>query len=441
LLISLKNIARYGLFCWFLIGPVLVFSQKKRELLERKKQENLERIKELNAMLDKTAEQKEATVGQLNVLKERIYSQNRQIELLNENQSVLQEELQELERVTGELNGGLGKLKHEYSEMVYQASKPSNALNKLGFLFSSKSFNEFSLRYKWLRQYTDARRKQVLLMENVRNSLLLEQQKVTLKRNEQLGVLKSKVTENKNLEVLKSRQNNVVSQLSQQEGRLRNKVEENKKAIERLEGQIAAIVEREMRRQQQQEQRERSQRIAREREAVARDRQREKETEQPQKDEDSEEEPEVVTSLGGDFSQSKNRLPWPVRGFISSRFGLQHYDVPGLEHLKFINNGIDIQTQAGNNVRVVHEGVVRNIEFVAGVGNMVAIQHGDYWTFYLKLSQVSVRIGQSVKSRDLLGTVAQGNDGTSELQFQIWHYSKNRRNSQKLNPEHWLSSR
>ena len=127
------------------------YSQKKREVLEQKKKENLEKIKELNDVLDKTETKKEASLGQLKTLNERINSQSRQIDLLSENQQLLEGELSELNRVMGQLNGNLGKLKAEYAKMIYQSAKPSNAYNKLSFLFSAPNFNLFVMRYKWLK--------------------------------------------------------------------------------------------------------------------------------------------------------------------------------------------------------------------------------------------------------------------------------------------------
>jgi murein hydrolase activator len=409
------------------------FSQKKKDVLEKKKQENLEKIKELNEMLDKTAVQKEATLGQLNVLKERISSQNRQIDLLTENQQLLEGELDEMSRVTLELNGNLGKLKKEYGNMLYQTSKPTNVYNKLSFLFASESFNSFMLRYKWLKQYTEARRKQAEMIENVKKTIAEEQNRLSSKKQEQDQVLSIKVRESKNLESLKSRQSEVVGRLSKQEKTIRNQVEENRRAVERLESQIARLVEREIRRN---EERERAERIARQnRERAAQDREDREERKRNDTPAEKEEEETTVAGLGASFEASRNRLPWPARGFISERFGLHNYDIPGLENVKYDNPGINIQTQVGANVRVVFDGIVRDVSAIQGMKNVVFIQHGDYFTVYSKLASVSVRPGQKITAKDVIGTVAAGNDGTSELQFQIWH------NATKLNPENWLMAK
>src|SRR5690349_6187163 len=45
---------------------------KSRAVLEREKRENLKRIKEANRILEQTKAQKEASIGQLNAIKEKI---------------------------------------------------------------------------------------------------------------------------------------------------------------------------------------------------------------------------------------------------------------------------------------------------------------------------------------------------------------------------------
>jgi murein hydrolase activator len=99
------------------------------------------------------------------------------------------------------------------------------------------------------------------------------------------------------------------------------------------------------------------------------------------------------------------------------------------------NLGVDIQTNNGESVRAVYDGVVLDVTDMPGMGNVVAIQHGDYMTVYAKMQNVSVRTGQRVKAREPIGVVATDGEGTSELQFQIW------KNTTRLNPEQWLLRR
>ena len=103
-----------------------------------------------------------------------------------------------------------------------------------------------------------------------------------------------------------------------------------------------------------------------------------------------------------------------------------------LKNVVIENRGVDIQTGAGEAVRSVFDGKVLTVTSIAGMNQIVMIQHGDFFTVYAKLRSVSVQEGQRVSAREPIGTVATNAEGTSEVQFQVWH------NAANLNPETWL---
>ncbi len=66
-----------------------------------------------------------------------------------------------------------------------------------------------------------------------------------------------------------------------------------------------------------------------------------------------------------------------------------------------------------------------------GYNQCVLIQHGEYFTFYCKLENITVKQGDIVQAKQAIGTVGTIN-GDTQLHFQIWA----ERNPQ--NPEFWL---
>ena len=394
----------------------------RRVRLEAAKRENLQKIQEINKIIAKTEQKKEASVGKLNAIGERINKQTKQIDIISENQQLLENEAQELSRVTTELSGNLEKLKAEYAKMIYSSAKPSNKFNKLSFLFSSANFNQLVRRYKYLQQYSQAREKQAVLIQKVRTELLAEQVNVLRKKQEQEAVLREKITETQNLQNLKGKQSDVVSQLNQKEKILKSQLATNKLAVERLENMIARIVEREIKRSQERELNERK------RENNSKD--KNVELSNNKSITMNAEESRLATS----FSALRGRMPWPVgSGFISDHFGVHNH--PVLKGIKTNNNGIDIQTNAGNDVKVVYDGIVQSVVSIPGANMIVAVQHGDYFTVYSKLSNVNVSNGQKINGGQKIGVVATDNDGTSEINFQVW------KNFDKINPEKWLRGR
>src|SRR5690606_12134640 len=108
--------------------------------------------------------------------------------------------------------------------------------------------------------------------------------------------------------------------------------------------------------------------------------------------------------ISSSFAGNKGRFSWPVeRGFISQKFGRHNH--PVLKGVVIDNRGIDIQTTQGASARALFEGKVLTVASVPGMNNIVMIQHGEYFTVYAKLRSVSVTTGQTVKMKDVIGTV------------------------------------
>jgi murein hydrolase activator len=422
-----------------------VLAQKSRQQLEKEKRENQDKMKGIQRILNETSSQRKVSLGQLRAINQQVNTQRKQIDLLSDDLRLLDKELRTLEEARRKLDDDLASLKKEYGQMIYEASKRTTYLNQLIFLFSASTFNQLVLRYKYLKQYTDARQTQVRQMEEVQQQLVAKRQRITSKKKQQQNVLANQVEEAQKLEVLKTKQDEVVKQLSQKEAELRAELAANRRAATQLEANLRRIIEREMRERAERERRERLAREAAERERLAREKaEREKaiaagEAPPPVP---AEKAPEPVSSggmtdeevsLASSFKASQARLPWPVRGFVSDHFGRKEH--PVLKGVIVDNLGIDIQTSNGEAVRAVYDGVVLDVTDMPGMNSVVAIQHGDYMTVYAKLQSVTVRPGQKVKARENIGTVALDSEGTSSLQFQVW------KNTTRLNPEQWLMRR
>jgi len=138
--------------------------------------------------------------------------------------------------------------------------------------------------------------------------------------------------------------------------------------------------------------------------------------------------------LSGNFEKNAGRLPWPVsNGFISGHYGIQPH--PVLKHVTTNNKGIYIQTPANSTARAVFDGVVTQLFSVPGSNNAVIIQHGEYRTVYANLTDIYVKIGDKVSTKQAVGKIFTDSekDNKTELYFQIW------KNKNLLDPEKWLT--
>jgi septal ring factor EnvC (AmiA/AmiB activator) len=293
-------------------------------------------------------------------------------------------------------------------------------------------------RLRYVRQYSEVRRSQAAQIASTQQRLTQQLSGLTEKKQEKSTLLTTQLSENRNLITLKTQQDQVVTKLSQQEEGLRRELAERQQAITRLDNLIAERVREEIARAA----RAAAARVAARNAARGSTARRSPgATSRSSAAEDAAvaaaERVDRVTLtpeaavLSSSFADNRGRLLWPVaRGFISQRFGRHSH--PVLKNVVVENRGIDIQTSAGEPVRAIFNGKVLTVANIAGMNNIVMIQHGEYFTVYAKLRSVSVSEGQQVTMRQPIGTVYTNGEGTSELQFQVW------RNSANLNPENWL---
>jgi len=459
----------------YVLGLFIAFNSfaqsDKKAALEQQKKDNLSKIKELNSIISRTTKKKKASIGKLNVLKEQIGVQKKQISVLEQNQQILAEEAEKLREEGDILKAKLERLKKEYALMIYEAQKSSTVYNKMSFLLLSNDLGEFVRRFDYLRHYSANRKKQADLIYKTRQDLMTQEQKVVYKKQEEKKVLVEKQGEKKKLEVLKTKEDKVVTVLTQQEKKLKTELERKKLAVRKLDNLIAGIVQREI---QKSIERERKLRQARQvkkievakpalpelkkgeatkimaekptdkKESSAKEEKKTvvAETKKAPKAEPAPVEEKKIESntyymnsdeakLASSFAALRGRMPFPVpSGFISDHFGVHKH--PLLKGVMINNNGIDIQTSPGAPVHTVYDGVVQSVVNIPGINMVVAIQHGDYFTVYSKLANVSVSVGSRVKTGQRIGSVASDEDGTAEINFQVW------KNTVRQNPESWL---
>jgi len=395
---------------YFLLSLIITFlsfasyGQKSKAQLQREKQQNLARIKETEKILAETGAEKKNTLGELNALNQRISQQEALIKSIKNEISFLDYDIRENNQIIESLEKDVNKLKEEYAAMIFSAQKASGKVDKLTFLFSARSFDQLIMRLKYMEQYGKARQSQAEAIGKVQE-ILREQVHITeQKRNEKNDLLADQVKENNELTSLKNKQRSVLKSLEKQEKQLRKDLEATKKAIVELDNLIAKIIREEL---------ERAAREARERDGNK-----------------NKEVSDAVIALSNSFEENKSKFPWPVDGFVSQKFGRQKH--PVLKGIEIQNDGVNIQTRQSEEVRSVFNGEVSRVAFTPGMGNTIIIKHGEYFTVYTGLKDISVKQGQRVTTSQQLGKVLVNGDGISELRFQI------RKNFDALNPQEWL---
>lgn len=385
---------RFDLFLFFLLlinSPLK--SQQTRIELENERQKNLIKISEAEKILKETEKSKNVTIGKLNVINKQIKNRLSLISNLKKEIKFQNNEILDLSGVIHSLTNDLKILKNEYSEMIYYSYKSRSSLDKLGYVFSSNSYNQMFRRLGYIVQYTNSRKKQIQEIEIVTNELDNQKNNLLNEKRIQNKLLSDEVTENNKFQKLKRSQKKTISDLGKKERRIKKEIKERRISLEQLDNLIKEV-------------------IRSEREKLS------------GVDLD-------LIKLTESFETNIGKLIWPVSsGFISNKFGVHPH--PVIKNVKVKNDGIDIQTSKGSKVYSVFSGKVSTVAFIPGMNNVIIINHGDYYTLYAKLKNLVVEKGDIITIGQNIADIVTNSDGVSELQFQVW------KNNIKLNPEKWI---
>ena len=131
------------------------------------------------------------------------------------------------------------------------------------------------------------------------------------------------------------------------------------------------------------------------------------------------------------FSKHKGRLTWPIAGTLLHDFGQPR--VGG----KIAWNGVVLAAPRGREVRAVYHGRVAFADWLAGMGLLVIVDHGEsYMTLYGYNETILKNAGDWVAPGDVIATV-----GDSGGQPQASVYFELRKGTKPVNPHHWVTRR
>jgi septal ring factor EnvC (AmiA/AmiB activator) len=130
------------------------------------------------------------------------------------------------------------------------------------------------------------------------------------------------------------------------------------------------------------------------------------------------------------FSELRGKLTWPVAGTLLHDFGQ-----PRGGGIKW--KGVVLAAPRGREVRAVYHGRVAFADWLAGMGLLVIVDHGEgYMTLYGYNETVLKDTGDWVAPGDVIATV-----GDSGGQSQAGLYFELRRGTRPENPRSWVTRR
>ena len=430
--------------CFFLIISFLFLSllsspaycQKTKGKSKKQLQteiSNLQKeISNANQLLKKTKKDKEMTLNEVILLEKKIKQREQLIKAYNEQIAVLDEEIKAGQSNIKALNSDLGKLQKEYSKMVTFANKNRNNYERLGFVFASKDFNQAFRRLRYIREFTDARKLKMDQIAATEKRISGEVEASQQAREERAAMLADEKVQKAELQGEKEELNKQVANLKKKEGSIQQDIKNKQQQAQKLQKAIDDIIAEEIRKANAEAERKRK-----EAEKKAANKDKGKTTTTKPTTTTKTETGMALTpaekSLSTSFVSNKGKLPWPVeRGVISSSYGKHTSSVSS--KVTVTNNGIDIATQAGATARAVFNGEVASVTKLTGSNTVVIIRHGEYFTVYSNLENVTVKRGDKVKTKQGIGTVhTSKTENKTELHFELL------KQQVRQNPANWLS--
>lgn len=418
----------------FLFTFLVVHAQSSTEL-KRQREELTRQLNQLNHEYDQTVSNKRTGLKQLRLLRQQINLRQEKINNINSEIRNLDNEISENSNNIHNLQNQLQQLKKQYAAMVLFTYHNRSSYNKLMFIFAAKDFNQAYKRLKYLQQIGAYRERQANYIQQTQQELQTKISNLDKSKKEKSGLLADQEKEKQTLGKERSTQVKVVADLSKHEGLLRRQEEEVRRKIVRTNRAIAAAIRREIeeaRRKAEEEEKRRARLAA----ASAKTANKEVAVNKPKEPAKSMTASEALNAtpeaarLSSNFLGNRGQLPWPVsHGNLVQGFGL-YYDDAGIKNESY---GWDIRTASDAVVRAVFQGTVKTIQNISGT-YLIVVQHGEYFTAYSNLRSYMVKVGESVATRQSLGTVAtDSSTGQAIVSFALY------KGSTPVDPKIWLA--
>ena len=398
----------YISFLFFVSSTFFSVAQTRKELEKRRLKLN-EEINKVNTLLFKTEKEKTSALDDLKDINQKITVRERLIKAIELEIVALSKDIKQNEKKLEAYSKELELLKKDYAAMVFKTYKSKSQQSKAMFLLSSKSFYQAYKRIKYMEQYADFRKgqaekivAQTQLVEKFNDSL-------TKTKNAKKRLIGQEKKQKDFIEEDKKSQEELVSEIKNQEykykSELKKKIREEKKVAKRLDALI--------------------------KEAIAKAN-KDKKAKTAKKGAlvlNAEEK-----SLKNNFEENKGKLPWPLNGLITRKFGVQPH--PTFRGITINSTGLHIRGREGDVAKSVFNGKVLAIHLLSKGRKAVLVQHGDYITAYNNLEVVYVSKGDKVKTGEELGKIFTDKvTGKTNLIFILYE------NDTRLNPSEWIKNK
>lgn len=384
---------RLLLFITLIFATAAICPAQNTKEQENKKQRLEKEIKMLEDQLKANSSKSSNALANIKIISQKesarkalLKESDRQIAALDDSLRLCTGEIKDIQT-------RLDTMTFYYNRLIKNAYKNRDTKVWYMYLLASDDLNQATKRFTYLKNLSGQMNIQAGKIKETRSELETKLTKLKDMRSSAETLRKSRKLELDRLKQEENQTRKLVSQLNSQKSKYQKELASKKKQVEALNKEIQRII------------------------AVAKK---------------SAKKPSDI-ALANEFSSNKGKLPWPADGPVADRFGRHNHPVYKSLVMPF-NNGINVSVAKDTPIKAVFDGTVSKIIVMPGYNKCVLVEHGEYFTFYCKLSSVSVKAGDKLKTGQTIGIV-DTIDGLTQFHFQLWEGTTPR------DPELWLRPR
>lgn len=401
-----------ALLCVMICSMLTSAQQRDINKLKQEREATKREIKETSQKITTNERETQRNLSRLNSLRAEITEKNVEIGAIQLDVDSIDMRVKAMADSISGLEAQRAKLRNAYAASLRKTQPSLSSVNLMSFVFSSESFGQAYQRMRYIKEFSNWRKRKTAEISEITDRLALRKQSYDSLQQQRLAVLSQLSNARNRLQATHNETNQLVAKLKKEGGALRKLLKQKEQRARALDREVDRLIAAEQQKSSASGSKKSSGKKAGTGVAgTAADR-----------------------ALTGSFESNKGRLLFPVSGSyrIVRPFGRHKH--PDLEHVETENSGIDIEVGPGSMARAIFKGKVSAIFQQPGFNTIVMIRHGNYLSIYANLASINVKMGDVVNTGQSIGTIfADPDEGNSAiLHFEL------RKERTKLNPTLWV---
>jgi len=377
--------------CNYILLLVLVtfgslFAQDRLQL-EQERMQVIESIEETDKLIAASESDRQKSLQTLAALRGQIDQRNLLLENIRKSIRTAELEIESNYKSIDSLMEKVADMEKQYASLLRSKYIKKRTSPSWLTILSASNINEAFLRWNYNRQFESYRNSKIEELSNIKSSMNQKNEEIKNYALENSVLIQEQQLQNSELQKRIGQQNDLVKELQKDKSILQSQLLAIKQSRESLNKAIESRVLGEL----------------------------------------------SGAKISSDDSNWNNDNIPIVKGKVMLPITIGYKEDLSL-NVAAIDNTTKSQTAsiyAANGAKVISiaPGKVVSVKNVEGYGNMIILQHGDFYSIYANLNTVDVKAGNSVDQNEKLGTVEKEKN---RLHFELW------KDKVRLNANEWL---